>query len=101
MDNDYWIAFSTYRKPDAIKVEITSAANCGYNNFLVTDDFNAQIIEELGYSALDVFNEFKNDLNIKFLHGPRGGISINKNRAIHYFLTQSKAKYLLLMDDDL
>ena len=98
------IALTTFKKADAATVLQQSLIDHGYAEnceFFWGDDFNGEIIPELGYSAVDACSKFQAKCQIHMQYGPRGGVSINKNRCIKYFLEQSKAPYFLLLDDDL
>lgn len=105
------IAISTFKKVDALSVLLQSLLDRGYfkgNQILVTDD-NAG----MGYQAngtnfssaqetVEAFNlEF--GTNVICISGKRrGGVAVNKNRAIKFFL-ENKDKFddLLLLDDDI
>lgn len=95
------ISISTYRKPDALRVLLQSLKDYRYSETCVihvADDFNGQVIEELGYSAKSVAQL---EFGTEFSCGERGGVSRNKNRGIKFFLDYSEElPYILLLDDD-
>lgn len=120
------ISVSTFMKSDALRVVLESLLDYGYDkvakvhiaddnggaSYTVTKEKNPHHpIWEFAegdsvemQSALEVYNDLKgqfaNGLHISYGKG-RGGISINKNRGIYYFLNKTQAPYLLLIDDDI
>lgn len=52
-------------------------------------------------SALDVYNKYKDQIDIAISFGEgRGGVAVNKNRGIDFFQKHTKAQYLFQLDDD-
>jgi glycosyltransferase involved in cell wall biosynthesis len=94
------ISVSTYLKNDALKGWLESTKELG--NFLscinVSDDAEG--------NAEEVVKEFEknSEIPITYCTGKNGGISVNKNRGIKWFLQSNEAKdcdYLILSDDDI
>lgn len=121
------IAISTYQKSDGLDELLASLLEHDYGEYttLICDDFGAQPYQVIrqdnpGHrdwnlpenssldvinkpSALEIYKKYKDRFrHLVFLHGKeRGGVSINKNRGIWYFLNKTQDDYLLLLDDDL
>ena len=121
------IAITTYQKSDALEVLLNSLQEHGYcsdNSIVVCDDNMGQPykvtkkgnpnhpiwgtvdVEEITMpSAPQVVDKFKMDhpeVDIACIFGKkRGGVSINKNRGIKYFLDNPNFADMLMMDDDI
>lgn len=121
------IAITTFQKSDALRVLLNSLLGHGYldNNSVVVCDDNAgkgyevtrgnnpyhpiwftDDSEEVQMpSAPEVVEEFKAkhpEVDITCIFGKkRGGVSINKNRGIKYFLDHHEFVDILMMDDDI
>lgn len=123
------IAISTYQKTDALATLIKSLVACGYdlgNRILVCDDNAGQDYtitrkdnpnhpqwmeapknqKEVAFgSAPSMVGELRRDfpeLDIECVFGDkRGGVAINKNRGIKYFLEHPEFDELLMLDDDI
>ncbi len=125
--NDCTIAISTFQKVDALEGILKSLLDNDYGRFttVICDDNGANPYKILksengGHpawklpenqekeliempSAKEIFLKYKKEFSrLAFAHGKgRGGISINKNRGIRFFLEKTKDDYLLLVDDDI
>ena len=125
--SDWVLGITTYQKTDALKTLLVSLIDNGYDKesiIHVADDNAGQPYtlyknvnsahpcwennpgtEETMASAPDIVKYLNKyyDTNIKISFGKeaRVGIAKNKNRNINYFLNKTKAKYLILIDDDL
>lgn len=105
------IGISTFRKVNALSVLLKSLLDHGYfegNQILVTDDDEGNGYEVDGYeylSAEETVDNFNLDYgtNVVCITGKRrGGVAVNKNRAIKFFTdNQDKFDDLLLLDDDI
>lgn len=121
------IAISTFQKVDALEGILKSLLNNDYGRFttVICDDFAGKpyqitrsgneghpcwrLPENSGKdavempSAIEIYEKYKQEFrSLSLIHGKgRGGISINKNRGIWYFLNKTKDDYLLLLDDDI
>lgn len=91
------IAISTYLKNAALTELLDSLIANGYhegNRLMICDDSD-------DHQAKPVFDEYRKKCKLVYSAGERGGIAVNKNRAIKYFLAKTHFKDLLLLDDDL
>lgn len=121
------IAISTFQKVDALEGILKSLLDNDYGRFttVICDDFAGKPYQITrsgngGHpcwnlpeneakasvdmpSAIEIFNKYKKEFRrLVLVYGKdRGGISINKNRGIWYFLEKTKDDYLLLLDDDI
>ena len=121
------ICVSTFQKVDALEACLRSTIEYSYhsgNKILVCDDgggedyiltrknnpehplFNLLSTEIITMPSVpskveELKKEFP-DLNIECVYGKgRGGVAINKNRGIKYFLDNPEFEELLLIDDDI
>lgn len=127
MSNKCLLAITTFQKSDALRVLLNSLLEHGYldNNSVVVCDDNAgkgykvtrehnphhpiwftDSSEEVQMpSAPEVVEKFKAkhpEVDITCIFGKkRGGVSINKNRGIKYFLDHPEFVDILMMDDDI
>lgn len=124
----FFISITTFQKSDALKVLLDSLIALGYADQAVIHiaDDNAgkkyEVLRETNPShpiwktktgqqfdsmtldsAADVYEEYRAKISeLHISYGPeRGGIGINKNRGISYFLQKTKLEYCLLLDDDI
>lgn len=124
MSKEFLISVSTMWKSDALDVILESLWRHGYfetSAIHVADDgfglpYQVKRSENPNHplilasdkdvidmpSALGIVNKHRAlGRDVKLSYGKeRGGISINKNRGIYYFLNKTDCKYLLLLDDD-
>lgn len=93
------IAVSTFKKNKAIENYLNQLYTLGYMArdivVLITDDNNGE--------AKEVYEKFLPLFPTKlfYMTGERGGVSLNKNRGIWFFLNKTNASYLILSDDDI
>ena len=115
------IACSTFMKSDALEVLLTSLREHGYfegNKVIVTcdnggkpytitrkDNPNHPLFADNDLDSIEmpsagqVAEKFE---GVEVIHGKgRGGVAVNKNRAIKYFLDHKEYDYLLMLDDDI
>lgn len=98
------LCVTTYLKNEALIKWLESAKNFGKVGIIhIADDanFNAQPVAE---EYQDKFEKGEYPYQIFYSSGNRKGISVNKNRSLHFFLTSEYAapyKYLILSDDDI
>lgn len=121
------LTISTFEKGTALEVLISSLVTHGYTQgtkILVTDDGagkpytiirennpnhpiweledGEQIEMESIPSLVETIKSTYPDLDIEVIYGEkRGGVAINKNRGIKYFLEHSEFDELLMLDDDI
>lgn len=123
--NRVLITISTYQKSNALLVLLDTLIAHGYdkgNRILVTDDNagegytvtkkdnpNHPLLGELDSLVMDSapaavakFKELHPEVEIECVFGKkRGGVAINKNRGIKYFLENKEFTHLLMLDDDI
>lgn len=119
------ISVTTFQKSDALRTVLGSLLEHGYDkvakvhiaddnfgeSYVLTDKGNPnhpKILAGASFvemeSALDVYEDMKGEFanGLALSYGKeRGGISINKNRGVYYYLNKTQAPYLLLIDDDI
>jgi len=87
---------TTFKKPTALRDILNSLIEYNYhegNTIMIADDDNG--------SSKEVYQEFRKRCKLVYATGPNGGISVNKNRIIKYFLAKPHLDELVLLDDDL
>lgn len=127
MQNSCLISVSTYEKSDALEGILKSLLNNDYGRFptVICDDGAGKpyqvtrsgndghpawrLPENEGKdsidmpSAVDIYHKYKKEFSkLALVHGKeRGGVAVNKNRGVYYYLEKTKLDYILLLDDDI
>lgn len=92
----FLISVTTYKKNAALIPFVQSILDTGMhegNTLLICDDDNG--------GAREVFDQFKDKLDLVYVTGKNQGIARNKNRGIRYFIENKEFDRLILADDDI